>query len=190
MQGVLLIGGSASVGKTTVAETLAKRWALETLIHLDGLRSEIAGIVDHLTSPEVWDRRPQQLLELLLEMTGSLRPYLIDLVSDLLTAARAAIVEGEGIEPAVLAAFEGQGQVQAVYIVEDDPAVLAKTFSTRPSSGRFKALNATRQMAVVEMNRLYGAYLTNAAAGRSHPCVASRPWPTLAERVHAAGCVG
>lgn len=65
--------------------------------------------------------------------------------------------------------------------IEADPEVLHGTFARR-SSG-FRALSAEERDGVVEMNRRYGLWLRSIADAHGQPWVASRPWPTLCERV-------
>jgi predicted kinase len=179
---VLLIGGSASVGKTTVAGKLAGRAHAE-VVHIDDRRDDIPGAVNYLRTAEVWDLPPTRLIELLLEMTASVGQFLTHLVTQLLDQGRPVIVEGEGIEPQVVERFDRNDRLRTVFIVEDDPAVLWTTFARRASGHRFLALSSERQEAVVEMNRLYGLHLKAAATASGYPCIQSRPWDTLETRV-------
>jgi hypothetical protein len=133
----------------------------------------------------------EHLVGLLLEETASLRPTLLTLIERVREAGAPAIVEGEGIEPGLVEVLVGDALVRALYVIETSPDALRHTFSTRPSAARFLGLTTSQQDAVVEMNRLYGAWLRNQLLGRScQRWVASRPWTTLPDRAAAALALG
>ena len=95
---VVLIGGSASVGKTTLAASLAGRLAGAEVVHVDEVRRNHPDGMHHLDRPGVWDLEPSVLLKLLLEETASLgRPC--SLIARVRAAGGPAIIGGEGIEP-------------------------------------------------------------------------------------------
>ena len=182
-EGVLLIGGGASAGKTTAALSIANEPGAGPVVHLDDVRRGHPRAVRRLDGAGVWDNAPRDLLQLLLEETASLRAVLAQLVAGVRSDGTGTIVEGEGVEPEIVEALAPGAPVRGVYVIETDAVVLRRTFATRASAGRFLALSPGQQQAVVEMNRLYATWLRDEAAQRGQAWVESRPWATLPQRV-------
>jgi 2-phosphoglycerate kinase len=183
---VVLIGGSASVGKTSLAETLARRQEIHNVIHIDEIRRRLPAALQRLKAPGVWDSPPDRLLQLLLEETAAVRSALIDVTRGLVRGTQGAIVEGEGLEPDVLTAFNDEPEVRGIFIIETDPRALHMAFAARSSRSRFVALPPSQRAAVVEMSRRYGLHLREAAERHQRRWIASKPWATLTERAEAA----
>jgi hypothetical protein len=185
---VIAIGGSASVGKTTLARAIAERLAIEKVVHVDDLRTAVErsdgpGFIE--TTPGVWTRPASWLLESLLASTRSLHPAITAEIDSLVELHGRGVIEGEGVEPRLFAGGRS-GLVRPVYVIEADPEQLRETFAARPSGARFLALPAAEQEAVVEMNRRYGTWLQREAEHHGQPWVPSRPWRTLVDRALAA----
>lgn len=180
---IIAVGGSASVGKTTLATALASRLGLEQIVHVDdiaaGHEQDVASSFISAT-PDVWRRSADWRHEQLLRWTAGLHPR-IGQVIDELVGDRGGVVEGEGIEPRLLRRWEAD-LVRVVYIVETDATVLHDTFATRPSDGQYLALPAVDQAALVEMNLRYGRWLRDTAEAHQQPWVSSQPWTTLPDR--------
>jgi hypothetical protein len=183
---VVLIGGSASVGKTSLADCLARRQDIYDVIHVDEIRRRLPAAPHRLKAPGVWDSSPDRLLQLLLEETAAVRSALIDMTRGLVRGTQGAIVEGEGIEHDVLTAFDDEPEVRGIFVIETDARALYSTFATRSSGSRFLALAPSHRGAVVEMNRLYGLHLREAAERHKRRWIASKPWATLRDRAEAA----
>jgi hypothetical protein len=183
---VVLIGGSASVGKTSLADTLRRRQDISEVIHVDEIRRRLPAALHRLKAPGVWGNPPDRLLQLLLEETAAVRSDLIDITRDLVRRTKGAIVEGEGIEPDVLTAFNDEPEVRGIFVIETDSRALHTTFATRSSRSQFVALPPSQRSAVVEMNRRYGLHLRESAERHQLRWIASKPWTTLPDRAEAA----
>lgn len=180
---VLAIGGSASVGKTTCAGTLATKLGAARVVHVDDLSRELqdAGdphVLDTLVNP--WQRSPAYLVGALIAWTERLQVPILACISDL--AATGGVIEGEGIDPRLAPALAAAG-VATVYVIETDADQLRETFIARPSQDRFLGLTRMEQDTVVEMNRRYGGWLRAAADKAGQPWVPCRPWSTLPDRI-------
>ena len=175
---VLAIGGSASVGKTTVALHLSADPAVD-VVHVDDLRRGPSFLA---VTPDVWHMPTTWLVEHLVAETEQLHPLIVATVDDWLAAGRRGVVEGEGVEPALSVRWPTPA-VRSVFVIEDDAEYLYDTFATRASAARFRALSEPEQHAVVAMNLGYGAWLREQAEAHDQPWVSSRPLATLAARV-------
>jgi hypothetical protein len=90
------------------------------------------------------------------------------------------VLEGEGVHPH-LAQHHPVELVRFAFVVEPERAVLAATLAKR--SARFRALPVAQQCTVVETNWRYGRWLRQQAQRFSQPCVESRPWASLPDRL-------
>lgn len=180
---ILAIGGSASVGKTTLAATLAARLDVHEIVHVDDLVPAVERDEgpSFLAAAGVWRRPPDWLRDQLVAWTERLHPHIDRAIRPLVHA----IVEGEGIDHR-LACRWPPDEVRVVYVIETDADALHRTFASRASADRYLALSDSERHAVVEMNRRYGLWLRAAAETNGQPWVPSQPWSTLADRVLAA----
>jgi hypothetical protein len=180
---IIAIGGSASVGKTTLAATLADTLGINDVAHVDDLVPDVERSSDPSfisSTPDVWRRPGSWLCDQLIEWTLCLHPRIEQLVIDL-TSRGGGIIEGEGIDPRLASRWPADA-LRVVYIVETDPSVLDRTFAARSSGTRFLALSPTERAGVVEMNLRYGRWLRDSADAQGQPSVRSQPWATLADR--------
>ncbi|GAA1977916.1 hypothetical protein [Amycolatopsis minnesotensis] len=176
---VYAIGGSSSVGKTTVAERFAARHGIGEVIHVDDLRThDLTASREHS-----WLRPEAELLDALLASTARLRATLAAELDRLSALGGSTIIEGEGIEPSLVHQYAHR-DCRVVYVVEPGEHVLWTTLATRPSGPRFLALTPREQHGVVRMNHLYGQWLRAAAERHRQPWLSSRPWNTLDHRVN------
>jgi hypothetical protein len=173
---MIAIGGGSSTGKTTLAAALAARLGLSAIAHVDDL-VPVPGPNFIATTPDVWRQPPVWLCDQLVQWTAGLHPHIERTAGAL---GPRAIVEGEGIDPRLARAW------RVVYVIETDAARLHRTFTTRPGSERFCALDPAEQRGVVGMNRRYGLWLRDAAEAAGQPWIASQPWDTAADRALAA----
>lgn len=184
---IVAIGGSASVGKTSVAAELAGTLGLDAIVHVDDIAADHERDVAPSfisSTADVWRRPADWRHDRLIEWTARLHPRVEQVIGDLL-CGEGGVVEGEGIEPRLLRRWPAD-LVKVVYIIETDPDLLHRTFASRPSSARFRALPAVEQDAVVDMNLRYGRWLRHSADAHRQPWVSSRPWATLSRRLRDA----
>jgi 2-phosphoglycerate kinase len=180
---VLLIGGSSSVGKTTVAAAVGARLGVPVM-EPDLTPAQSDPRLDPLVGLAIWDRPPSQLCALLVTAAEAAMPFVEQQVAACLGGA---VIEGERIHPALVARLAAAGQARGVLIVEADAARLHDTLMAR--SHGFRKISEPRRHAVAEVCRLYGCWLSAQATELGVPCVSSQPWETLADRVLAlAGC--
>jgi hypothetical protein len=185
---VLAIGGSASVGKTSLAALIAERLRLEHIVHVDDLAARPEHSIGRSfldDAPDVWDEPAPWLRESLIAWTRQLHPVIAAEIDRLVAGGESGVIEGEGIEPRLFGPCSTL-PVRPVYVIEDDPDRLRETLARRSSGARFLALSDSQQRAVVEMNRSYGAWLRGEAEHYGHAWVSARPWETLPDRVIAA----
>ncbi|WP_162834690.1 AAA family ATPase [Amycolatopsis circi] len=174
------IGGSSSVGKTTVAEHLAARHDIAEVIHVDNLRTR-----DVTARPaHSWLRPDAELLDALLASTAQIQSTLAAELDRLSKRGGHVIIEGEGVQPDLLHRYAHLG-CRAVYLIESEERTLRTTLATRPSNRRFLALPPREQRGAARMNYLYGQWLRTQAERYQQSWLPSQPWTTLGHRVEA-----
>lgn len=178
---VVLIGGSSSTGKTTLARGLAKRLGADH-VQVDGLRR---GVEDPRVrflaqTPSPWRLRPSVLCSALRLAAEAMRPVVVEVVDHAVQSARRLVLEGEGLDPSLAARYAGDERVRALFVVEFDRERLARTLLARSAS--FALLSSAEQGAVVATNALYCRWLETGCRRHGLNCLASQPWATLGDR--------
>jgi 2-phosphoglycerate kinase len=186
---VVAIGGSASVGKTTLAAELRERLGVDRdrVAHVDDLVPvvEAEGGPNFIsTTPGVWRQPAAWLADELVGWTARLHPPIGALVAGMVETGGGGIVEGQGIEPRLSCQWD-VAAVRTFYVIEPDPEALRRTFAQRASNAKFLALSDGERDGVVEMNRRYGQWLRRQAEAHGQLWLPARPWTTLADRVLA-----
>ena len=186
---VLLLGGAAGTGKTTVTQTLARRLAVD--------RTEVDDfqvVLERMTTPEqqpalhFWRTHPdpgslsaEEIHEQGLEILDVMRPALEAVIANRLETGTPVVLEGDFIHPAlaVQEAFgdePNRGRVRGVFLYEPDVDQVIENFLARePAAGP----QTTRARVTV----LRGAWLRRECARLGVPALPARPWATAAERV-------
>ena len=185
---VVAVGGSASVGKTTLALAIAGTRAFDQVAHVDDLRAAVEvsdGPSFIEATPDVWRMPVRWLCAQLTAETQRVHPLITAKVDAFLADGYRGVVEGEGVEPSLFLRWPAS-VVRPVYVIEDDADRLHATFARRSSGARFLALSRSDQDAVVEMNRMYGAWLREQAEAYGQVWVPSHPWDTMPERTLTA----
>jgi 2-phosphoglycerate kinase len=181
---VYLIGGSSSVGKTTLAEELRNRLGF-SILRVDDL---VKGSPDPRIRfpqgvPNVWQRRPEELRDGLISKGEAIRPQLGSVIAGLLKDRRSSIVEGEGVQPQLALQWSADASVRFVFVVEEDENRLRETLSSRASGWKFEQLSSREQANVTGMNALYGSWLREEATTHGLSWTVAHPFATLADRV-------
>lgn len=176
---IVLVGGSASTGKTTLSAALGQRLGIDDVVHLDDLRPDHPDVVFLDRTPGIWTLPIPSLLDALLRACAAVHPV----VDELVRTHEHAVIEGEGIDPAHVSTL---GDVRVGYVIETSAKALTRTFGERPSGPSFFALQSAERTGVVGMNKMYGEWLKAEAERHGQPWVPARPWDTLADRFIAA----
>lgn len=198
---VLLIGGVSGAGKTVVARQLGLAFGVSWL-QVDDLRlalqhsraalpdaADTAALRLFWDTPNVWQCPPEQLCDGLIAVAQAISAAIEIVVTNHVETAAPAVLEGDGIVPALLArpmlrSYVQDGRVRAVFIVEADETTLLANMLAR-SRGLVNRTEAELQ-AEARAKWLYGQWLTREAQHYGLPVLAPRPWPTLAGRIIAA----
>jgi 2-phosphoglycerate kinase len=175
---VLLIGGSSSSGKTTLAGALAEAHG-GTVVTLDVLRD--GRLEEQLQEAFTSKRRPQAIVRQLVAAGEAFAPVLAQRIADAQRQTQLTVIEGERILPATLARLAGG--CRALFLVEARPEALRRNLEQR--SGGFSALRPDIQDVVVEVDYRFGRMIESEAAANGFPVVSPRPWETLVERSSA-----
>lgn len=181
---VVLLGGSSSVGKTTLAGELARRIGGEH-VQVDGLRHTVDDPRVHFlsTTPYPWRLDPQSLCLVLRRAAEAMRPVLGRAVDAALAGGRRMVLEGEGLDPWLATRYASDPRVSALFVVESNGERLAQTLHARSPS--FGHLSAAERETVARTAALYGQWLKDEGRTRGLPCLSSQPWATLPDRATA-----
>ena len=181
---VVLLGGSSSVGKTTLARELARRIDGEHR-QVDDLRRTVDDPRVHFLSEAAhpWRSGPSSICLVLQRAAEAMRPVLGRAVDAALAGGRRMVLEGEALDPWLAERYSSDPRVSALFVVESDSDRLAQTLHAR--SPAFDQLSAAEQEKVACTAALYGRWLESESRERGFPCLASQPWATLADRATA-----
>ncbi len=182
---VLLIGGASGTGKSTVANELARRFAVpvtpidDIVTALMTLSTPEQQPILHRfwTEPGAFDWPAERIVDHTIEVVRVLTPGINAVIDDHLASVAPVILEGDYLSPDLVRADDDR--VRAVFIDEaHDEAIVANLLAREPDAGP--------QAKRAEVSRRFGAWLRDEAAARGLPTVDARPWPTLVARVLAA----
>lgn len=196
---VLLIGGPSGTGKTTVAEQLGLRLGIPWL-QVDDLRLALqygrvtlprrtSDLYFFLETPAVWRLPPERLRDALIAVGEAMVPSIEIVVANHVDQSAPAIIEGDGILPALLARPMVReralaGHVRAVFLAEHDEHAL---LSSIRAPGRGTADQTEEELRTEARAKwLYGRWLADGASALGLPVVEARPWGSLVDRIAAA----
>lgn len=191
--GVLLVGGAAAVGKTTLAKAIARETSCP-LLQVDDLwiamqRAVSLDVLPQLhafSAPDTFDSDPTELLRRKIELAELLSTTLEAVVANHLHNEDPVVIEGVWITPRLAArsSFDGHvrpGRVRAVFIDEPDRPALLGSMLVR---GRgIETWTPARQQTMAALQSLYAEWLRDEAARYALPLVAAQPRATLLDRV-------
>ena len=189
---VLLLGGAAGTGKTSVSYRLAHYFHVG-ITEVDDFQV----VLERMTTPEqqpvlhYWRVHPAahqlpaaQIMEHGIGIGEVMTPALEVVIANHLETCTPLVLEGDFILPALAAqpAFAGipnGGQVRAVFLYEPDEAQLIRNFLQRePERGQ--------QVGRAQVSWLYGQWLKQEAERHKLVALPARPWDSLFDRVLAA----
>jgi 2-phosphoglycerate kinase len=199
---VLLIGGGSGVGKTTLAQKLAKHFDI-SLILADDVRLAIQQVTTQASLPDLhlFDNdqaaaalSAEQLCQGLITVAQAMSPALKMIAAHHVVVAGVGsiILEGDNVLPAMAAQHEfkelkhfwgltTQNEIRSVFLYEPEEAALLQNMRDR---GRgFADLSPDEQHRLAHASWLFGQWIYEEARRYDLPVVEVRPWDTLLERV-------
>ena len=188
---VLLLGGAAGTGKTSVSYRLAHYFRIgitevdDFQVVLERMTTPEEQPVLHywLLHPEAYELPATGIMELQIAVGQAMTPALEAVIANHLESCAPVVLEGDFILPALAAqpAFAGipnGGQVRAVFLYEPDEAQLVSNFLQRePEHGP--------QVGRAHVSWLYGLWLKQEAEQYGLVALPARPWDSLFDRILA-----
>ena len=179
----MLIGGPSGVGKSTVAQLVARRLGWAWLM-VDDLR--LALMRSGLPVPDNPRAEALDPTEGSVAVGEAVAPAIEVVIENHVDQRIPVVIEGDGILPSL---FEREsvrsratgGRVRAVFLLEDDVDALLENIVARGSDTWRDDLRWYAQKSVT-----FGRWLRREAERRSLPTVAARPQETLVERILSA----
>jgi 2-phosphoglycerate kinase len=199
---VLLIGGSSGLGKTTMAQAVARHFGISTLL-VDDIRLALQqitlpdqqpGLHVFSTDQEAAQRSPEQIRDGLIEVGQAILPALKIIMAHhvVVDGVGPIVIEGDGILPQLasqqefgeLKHFWGlrtEREIRALFLFEPEEEIIFQNFLKR---GRgFQELAPKEQRQLVHASWLYGQWLSQEVQRYQLPLIPVRPYETLLERV-------
>ena len=194
---ILLIGGASGVGKTALAQRLARELDASHLL-VDDVRIALQAATTPAQLPALHfflTNDPHELsveafVAGLIALADLLQPALRQIIEHHLAvpAAGRLVIEGDGIAPTLLAALlpgmrsnAADDRVRGVFIVEPDEARLLANFRARDRG--FGTLDAAQQNHYAQAAWHYNGWLMAEAQRHNLPMLAAQPYETLMARV-------
>jgi 2-phosphoglycerate kinase len=186
---VLLLGGASGTGKTMVSYRLARHFGVG-ITEVDDFQV----VLETMTTPEqqpiihYWSTHaeaanlpPERIVEQVIAIGGVMAPALAAVIANHIETDTPLVLEGDFILPALAAQhsfgdYTAEGNVRAVFLVEDDEAQIAANYLARePENGP--------QPGRAYISWLYGQWLRQECARLGITVLPARPWETVLERV-------
>lgn len=185
---VLLVGGSSGTGKSAACAALLRTQGVGSA-EID----DLAAAVQAMTTPEqqpllhYWSQNAdsrewiaEEILELTLQVAGSLAPALRAVVDAHLDNGPPVIMEGDYLLPALLHDEPvNRPEVRAVFLYEPDEEQLVRNLTAREP-------DSPPQLMRARVSWLFGQWLRTEADAQGVPALPVRPWDTLPDRILAA----
>ncbi|MDP9311782.1 MAG: hypothetical protein M3R24_13030 [Chloroflexota bacterium] len=189
-----MIGGHSGVGKTTVAQHLAR--VLGTgLGHVDDFRLVLERLTTSVQQPALHAlltleqsmiSSPTQLRDALIAVARTMSYALEIVIANHVATNAPMVLEGDGLLPElaaqrVYADVDAAHSVRTIFLIEDDEQVLFHNMIARQRG--LERLPVAVQRHRVHASWLYGQWLKTEAHHHNIPIVPPRPWHTLVNRV-------
>jgi 2-phosphoglycerate kinase len=189
---VLLLGGPAGAGKTTVAQALGRHYAV-SVTQTDDIQAALEAVTlpQHLPPIHFWRTHPnpgaltaEQIQRQGLEVMRVMRTALGAAIANHLEEAVPVVYEGDFVDPALarerrVRDVRADGRIRGVFLLEEDVETLSANFAAREPDAGPQRLRA-------EVSALWSRWLAKRCRDHDVPTVAARPRDTLLARVLAA----
>lgn len=199
---VLLIGGSSGTGKSALARALARQRGAE-VASADDFRVVLWHVVPPERDPALHRFRgdpriasypPEAHAERWMGIARSVSAALVPVVGQRLATGEPLVVEGDAVDPALIARAEyagraAAGRVRGFVLHEPDPHAIFANVRERGRRTPGRGFGSDPDDVVMTFARAscaYGDLLAAEAARLGLPVLACRPWGTLLTRAEAA----
>jgi 2-phosphoglycerate kinase len=193
---IVLLGGPSATGKSTLAESLSRRFGLQhidlDLFYLafrEIVPPESAPVLLHPQEGAFWTAPVDDLLRCYLELQEFLAPALESVVASLLARQRRALLEGTWLLPALAArrTFKDvdSGDVRALFLFEPDADEMDRRRRNRQDPWSRVFAEPVMQN-IAAMRHAHGLELKGQAEALGLPVLECRPFETLETRALAA----
>jgi 2-phosphoglycerate kinase len=182
---VLLLGGAAGTGKTSVSYPLARHFGVgitevddfQVLLETLTTPEQFPALHYWQTHPEAAEEPAERILERTLEVARVLAPGVRAVIDNHLDEQTPVVLEGDFLLPELHGA--NSDRVRAVFLYEPEERQIVENFLQRePEAGP--------QTKRARVSWLYGQWLKDEAGARGLSALPARPWETLFGRVLAA----
>ena len=185
---VLLLGGPAGVGKTSVSYRLAQHFGIgitevdDFQVILERMTTPAQQPVLHYwsTHPEAGEQPAEEIVKQLIAIGQVMAPALEAVIANHLESQAPVVLEGDFILPTLvtLPAFSAN-LVRAVFLYEESEEQLQHNFLQREPEEGIQEKRA-------RVSWLYGQWLKEEAGRAGALALPARPWDDLFERILAA----
>jgi 2-phosphoglycerate kinase len=191
---VLIIGGSSGVGKTLIAQRLAKQ-AGSLVLPGDDIRLAVQEITTPITHPDIhiFSQSPnfrewpaEVIRDGLIKVARALTPAFEIIVKHHCKARGEGkiVLEGDILLPGFVKSMQAEiskDAVRGIFLYEKDERVLLNNTLTR--SRGIEQFPLEQQQNMGRMSWLYGEWLREEAEGYGLPVITTQPFDNLAERI-------
>lgn len=180
---VLCLGGASGMGKTCVAQALARTYGVN-MMEVDDIHQAVKAISNKALLPMVhyWETGMNWMevgvagnVKWLTEVSLELIPAIRSVVDNHLDGNVPLILEGDFLHPALLASFQDPW-VRTLIVHEPDEEQIVHNYLAR-EGGERQAFRAS-------VSSAYGAWLSEEGNRLGIPVVEARPWETAVDRIH------
>lgn len=189
---VLLLGGPAGAGKTSVSYRLAQHFKIgitevddfQVILERMTTPAEQPALHYWQTHPEAGDLPAEEILKLSIAVGRAMAPAMEAVIANHLESQVPIVLEGDFILPELvtLPAFSAdsmRSQVQAVFLYEESEEQLQRNLLQREPAEGIQEKRA-------RVSWLYGQWLKEEAERAGAIALPARPWNDLFERILAA----